>query len=114
MSAFHLTLLVLQPRPSLSCLCVSVEVIRLGHSYFINWDQHMFCSQCNTAAEARTTTLNEELGQVGIHTCDIDISCMFCPFILVFLSFLKLLIPFLKINFPFTFIKRKKIQQLLK
>ncbi|TKS82058.1 Phospholipid-transporting ATPase ID [Collichthys lucidus] len=24
----------------------------------------MFCSQCNTAAEARTTTLNEELGQV--------------------------------------------------
>uniref|UniRef100_A0AAQ4S0Y4 ATPase phospholipid transporting 8B2 n=1 Tax=Gasterosteus aculeatus aculeatus TaxID=481459 RepID=A0AAQ4S0Y4_GASAC len=45
-------------------LYVSVEVIRLGHSYFINWDQEMFCSQCNTAAEARTTTLNEELGQV--------------------------------------------------
>uniref|UniRef100_A0A672J8F1 Phospholipid-transporting ATPase n=1 Tax=Salarias fasciatus TaxID=181472 RepID=A0A672J8F1_SALFA len=45
-------------------LYVSVEVIRLGHSYFINWDQKMFCSQCNTAAEARTTTLNEELGQV--------------------------------------------------
>ena len=47
-------------------LCVdSVEVIRLGHSYFINWDRQMFCSQCLTAAEARTTTLNEELGQVG-------------------------------------------------
>ncbi|XP_068614201.1 phospholipid-transporting ATPase ID [Brachionichthys hirsutus] len=45
-------------------LYVSVEVIRLGHSYFINWDEQMFCSQCNTAAEARTTTLNEELGQV--------------------------------------------------
>uniref|UniRef100_A0A8C6TUV4 Phospholipid-transporting ATPase n=1 Tax=Neogobius melanostomus TaxID=47308 RepID=A0A8C6TUV4_9GOBI len=45
-------------------LYVSVEVIRLGHSYFINWDRQMFCSQCNTAAEARTTTLNEELGQV--------------------------------------------------
>ncbi|KAM3873313.1 phospholipid-transporting ATPase ID [Diretmus argenteus] len=45
-------------------LYVSVEVIRLGHSYFINWDMRMFCSQCNTAAEARTTTLNEELGQV--------------------------------------------------
>ncbi|XP_061633577.1 phospholipid-transporting ATPase ID isoform X2 [Phyllopteryx taeniolatus] len=45
-------------------LYVSVEVIRLGHSYFINWDQRMFCSQCNTAAEARTTTLSEELGQV--------------------------------------------------
>uniref|UniRef100_A0A8C5GD54 Phospholipid-transporting ATPase n=1 Tax=Gouania willdenowi TaxID=441366 RepID=A0A8C5GD54_GOUWI len=45
-------------------LYVSVEVIRLGHSYFINWDQKMFCSLCSTAAEARTTTLNEELGQV--------------------------------------------------
>uniref|UniRef100_A0A667YQF3 Phospholipid-transporting ATPase n=1 Tax=Myripristis murdjan TaxID=586833 RepID=A0A667YQF3_9TELE len=45
-------------------LYVSVEVIRLGHSYFINWDRQMFCSQFNTAAEARTTTLNEELGQV--------------------------------------------------
>uniref|UniRef100_A0A8K9Y1B2 Phospholipid-transporting ATPase n=1 Tax=Oncorhynchus mykiss TaxID=8022 RepID=A0A8K9Y1B2_ONCMY len=45
-------------------LYVSVEVIRLGHSYFINWDRKMFCPQCNTAAEARTTTLNEELGQV--------------------------------------------------
>uniref|UniRef100_A0A3Q3W7G7 Phospholipid-transporting ATPase n=1 Tax=Mola mola TaxID=94237 RepID=A0A3Q3W7G7_MOLML len=45
-------------------LYVSVEVIRLGHSYFINWDQQMFWSQCNTPAEARTTTLNEELGQV--------------------------------------------------
>lgn len=46
-----------------------MEVIRLGHSYFINWDQQMFCSQCNTAAEARTTTLNEELGQVGDPRC---------------------------------------------
>ncbi|CAB1334602.1 unnamed protein product [Coregonus sp. 'balchen'] len=44
-------------------LYVSVEVIRLGHSYFINWDRKMFCPRCNTAAEARTTTLNEELGQ---------------------------------------------------
>ncbi|KAG7282143.1 hypothetical protein CRUP_034890, partial [Coryphaenoides rupestris] len=45
-------------------LYVSVEVIRLGHSYFINWDRQMFCTECLTAAEARTTTLNEELGQV--------------------------------------------------
>ncbi|KAJ8354717.1 hypothetical protein SKAU_G00222840 [Synaphobranchus kaupii] len=45
-------------------LYVSVEVIRLGHSYFINWDRRMFCQQRNTPAEARTTTLNEELGQV--------------------------------------------------
>lgn len=58
---------MLTPPPSLlsSCPRISVEVIRLGHSYFINWDRQMFCSQCNTAAEARTTTLNEELGQVG-------------------------------------------------
>ncbi|XP_044213765.1 probable phospholipid-transporting ATPase IM isoform X1 [Thunnus albacares] len=45
-------------------LYVSVEVLRLGHSYFINWDQKMYYSQTDTAAEARTTTLNEELGQV--------------------------------------------------
>nr|XP_057939909.1 phospholipid-transporting ATPase ID isoform X2 [Doryrhamphus excisus] len=45
-------------------LYVSVEVIRLAHSFFINRDQQMFCSQCNTAAKARTTTLSEELGQV--------------------------------------------------
>lgn len=43
---------------------VSVEVIRLGHSYFINWDKKMFCTKKRTPAEARTTTLNEELGQV--------------------------------------------------
>uniref|UniRef100_W5ML85 Phospholipid-transporting ATPase n=1 Tax=Lepisosteus oculatus TaxID=7918 RepID=W5ML85_LEPOC len=42
----------------------SVEVIRLGHSYFINWDRKMYCQRRNTPAEARTTTLNEELGQV--------------------------------------------------
>ncbi|XP_075763476.1 phospholipid-transporting ATPase ID isoform X1 [Pelodiscus sinensis] len=45
-------------------LYVSVEVIRLGHSYFINWDKKMYCAQRQTPAEARTTTLNEELGQV--------------------------------------------------
>ncbi|TMS05803.1 putative phospholipid-transporting ATPase IM [Larimichthys crocea] len=45
-------------------LYVSVEVLRLGHSYFINWDRKMYYSQTDTAAEARTTTLNEELGQV--------------------------------------------------
>ncbi|XP_015997328.2 phospholipid-transporting ATPase ID isoform X2 [Rousettus aegyptiacus] len=45
-------------------LYVSVEVIRLGHSYFINWDKKMFCARRRTPAEARTTTLSEELGQV--------------------------------------------------
>ncbi|XP_032906520.1 probable phospholipid-transporting ATPase IM [Amblyraja radiata] len=45
-------------------LYVSVEVIRLGHSYFINWDRKMYFAPKNTSAEARTTTLNEELGQI--------------------------------------------------
>ncbi|XP_064421799.1 phospholipid-transporting ATPase ID [Latimeria chalumnae] len=45
-------------------LYVSVEVIRLGHSYFINWDRKMYFSKKETPAEARTTTLNEELGQI--------------------------------------------------
>ncbi|KAI5100471.1 putative phospholipid-transporting ATPase IM [Silurus meridionalis] len=43
-------------------LYVSVEVLRLGHSYFINWDRKMYYR--TSPAEARTTTLNEELGQV--------------------------------------------------
>ncbi|KAL2093381.1 hypothetical protein ACEWY4_010693 [Coilia grayii] len=45
-------------------LYVSVEVLRLGHSYFINWDRKLYLSARDTAAEARTTTLTEELGQV--------------------------------------------------
>ncbi|XP_015198388.2 phospholipid-transporting ATPase ID-like isoform X1 [Lepisosteus oculatus] len=45
-------------------LYVSVEVIRLGHSYFINWDRRLYYSRRDTPAEARTTTLNEELGQI--------------------------------------------------
>ncbi|XP_057636819.1 probable phospholipid-transporting ATPase IM isoform X3 [Chionomys nivalis] len=45
-------------------LYVSVEVIRLGHSYFINWDRKMYYTAKAMPAEARTTTLNEELGQI--------------------------------------------------
>uniref|UniRef100_S4RDT0 Phospholipid-transporting ATPase n=1 Tax=Petromyzon marinus TaxID=7757 RepID=S4RDT0_PETMA len=45
-------------------LYVSVEVIRLGHSYFINWDRKMYYGKRDTPAEVRTTTLNEELGQI--------------------------------------------------
>ncbi|XP_076983961.1 putative phospholipid-transporting ATPase IM isoform X2 [Tamandua tetradactyla] len=45
-------------------LYVSVEVIRLGHSYFINWDRKMYYAGKATPAEVRTTTLNEELGQI--------------------------------------------------
>ncbi|XP_077792582.1 phospholipid-transporting ATPase IC isoform X1 [Podarcis muralis] len=45
-------------------LYVSVEVIRLGQSYFINWDLQMYYPEKDTAARARTTTLNEQLGQI--------------------------------------------------
>ncbi|XP_051021041.1 phospholipid-transporting ATPase FetA [Acomys russatus] len=45
-------------------LYVSVEIIRLGNSCYINWDRQMFYAPRNTPAQARTTTLNEELGQV--------------------------------------------------
>lgn len=41
-----------------------MEILRLGHSYFINWDRRMYHAETDTPAEARTTTLNEELGQV--------------------------------------------------
>ena len=45
-------------------LYVSVEFIRLLQSKFIDWDKNMFDEQNNTPAQARTTTLNEELGQI--------------------------------------------------
>uniref|UniRef100_A0A8B9HSK9 Phospholipid-transporting ATPase n=1 Tax=Astyanax mexicanus TaxID=7994 RepID=A0A8B9HSK9_ASTMX len=45
-------------------LYVSVEVIRLGQSKFINWDLQMYYSEKDTPAKARTTTLNEQLGQI--------------------------------------------------
>ncbi|KFP25746.1 putative phospholipid-transporting ATPase IC, partial [Colius striatus] len=45
-------------------LYVSVEVIRWGQSYFINWDLQMYYPEKDTAAKARTTTLNEQLGQI--------------------------------------------------
>ncbi|XP_058998420.1 phospholipid-transporting ATPase FetA-like [Mustela lutreola] len=45
-------------------LYVSVEIIRLGNSCYINWDRKMYYAPKDTPAQARTTTLNEELGQV--------------------------------------------------
>lgn len=39
-------------------------MIRLGQSYFINWDLQMYYPEKDTAAKARTTTLNEQLGQI--------------------------------------------------
>ncbi|PSN42332.1 putative phospholipid-transporting ATPase IM [Blattella germanica] len=45
-------------------LYVSVEVIRFAQSFLINWDEKMHYEKTNTSAKARTTTLNEELGQI--------------------------------------------------
>ncbi|MFT7815387.1 phospholipid-transporting ATPase IC isoform X1 [Arapaima gigas] len=45
-------------------LYVSVEIIRLGQSKFINWDLQMYYPEKDTPAKARTTTLNEQLGQI--------------------------------------------------
>ncbi|XP_068609060.1 phospholipid-transporting ATPase IC [Brachionichthys hirsutus] len=45
-------------------LYVSVEIIRLGQSKFINWDLQMYFPEKDTPAKARTTTLNEQLGQI--------------------------------------------------
>ncbi|RMX58292.1 hypothetical protein pdam_00000236 [Pocillopora damicornis] len=45
-------------------LYISVEVIRLGQSLWINWDCSMYYEIKDTPAVARTTTLSEELGQI--------------------------------------------------
>ncbi|XP_066566779.1 phospholipid-transporting ATPase ID [Amia ocellicauda] len=45
-------------------LYVSVEIIRLGNSFYIDWDRKMYYPRKDTPAQARTTTLNEELGQI--------------------------------------------------
>ena len=42
----------------------SVEVIRLGQSLLINWDCKMYYEPEDVPPIARTTTLNEELGQI--------------------------------------------------
>lgn len=39
-------------------------MIRLANSFLINWDNKMYYEKTNMPAKARTTTLNEELGQI--------------------------------------------------
>lgn len=40
------------------------QVIRFVQSFLINWDEKMYDEKTQTPAKARTTTLNEELGQI--------------------------------------------------
>ncbi len=42
----------------------SVEFIRSMQSLWINWDLKMYYEKGDIPAKARTTTLNEELGQI--------------------------------------------------
>ncbi|XP_028655342.2 phospholipid-transporting ATPase IB isoform X2 [Erpetoichthys calabaricus] len=60
-------------------LLVTLEVVRFTQALFINWDTEMYFSETDTPAMARTSNLNEELGQVkylfsdktGTLTCNV-------------------------------------------
>ncbi|KAI1238271.1 hypothetical protein IHE44_0012989 [Lamprotornis superbus] len=60
-------------------LLVTLEVVKFIQAYFINWDIDMHYEPTDTAAMARTSNLNEELGQVkyifsdktGTLTCNV-------------------------------------------
>ncbi|MGH0160409.1 UNVERIFIED_CONTAM: hypothetical protein FKN15_039313 [Acipenser sinensis] len=60
-------------------LLVTLEVVKFTQALFINWDTEMYYSETDMPAMARTSNLNEELGQVkylfsdktGTLTCNI-------------------------------------------
>lgn len=45
-------------------MSIALQVIRFAQSFLINWDEQMYYEKTKTPAKARTTTLNEELGQI--------------------------------------------------
>ncbi|XP_045203321.2 probable phospholipid-transporting ATPase IA isoform X3 [Mercenaria mercenaria] len=45
-------------------LQVTLEVVKFIQAIFINWDLDMYCEETDTPAMARTSNLNEELGQI--------------------------------------------------
>ncbi|XP_040196428.1 phospholipid-transporting ATPase IB isoform X2 [Rana temporaria] len=60
-------------------LLVTLEVVKFTQALFINWDRDMYYAETDTPAMARTSNLNEELGQVkylfsdktGTLTCNV-------------------------------------------
>ncbi|CAI9761835.1 unnamed protein product [Fraxinus pennsylvanica] len=64
-AVFHfLTALLLYSYLIPISLYVSIEIVKVLQSIFINQDIHMYCEEADKPAHARTSNLNEELGQV--------------------------------------------------
>lgn len=62
---FHLvTALILYGYLIPISLYVSIEVVKVLQASFINQDLNMYCEETGNTAQARTSNLNEELGQV--------------------------------------------------
>ncbi|XP_069445847.1 phospholipid-transporting ATPase IK isoform X5 [Ovis canadensis] len=59
--SFLILLSVLVP---MAMFIIRVEFIYLGNSVFINWDEHMYYEPQDLPAKARSTSLNDLLGQV--------------------------------------------------
>lgn len=48
-------------------LQVTLEFVKFVQAFYINWDIEMYHAETDCPAVARTSNLNEELGQVRTH-----------------------------------------------